>query len=298
MPRGSERAYRWAAAQIGRDARVVRSRPLKGGIASTVHDLTIERAGARTHVVLRRYQEPSPGNAEAIRREAAVLQMLDAHEISAPELIAFDAEGSDAGVSALLMTKLPGRVWLTPPDPDEWIRGLARQLCRIHALPPYGPPFERWWDDRVVEPPPWTDRPDAWRAAIEVYLSRLEPADPFFMHSDYQHFNLLWHRGSISGVLDWVWSWNGPCEIDVGHCALNLAVLFSAGWADRFRLAYEAESGRRCDPRWEIASLMSYVVNPEWPRFIPKQVAGRAPVDVEGMNARVDELLEATLRRL
>ena len=33
-------------------------------------------------------------------------------------------------------------------------------------------------------------------------------------------------------------------------------------------------------------------------RFIPIQVADRIPVDTEGMTARVEELLEATLRRL
>ncbi len=29
----------------------------------------------------------------------------------------------------------------------------------------------------------------------------------------------------------------------MGHCRLNLAVLYSANWAERFRLAYEAETG-------------------------------------------------------
>jgi hypothetical protein len=95
-----------------------------------------------------------------------------------------------------------------------------------------------------------------------------------------------------------VWSWNGPFELDVAHCELNLAVLFSADVADRFRLAYESVSGRVCDPRWSIASLMDYIGDGPWSEFIPKQVAGRAPLDVAGMNARVEELVERTLDRI
>ena len=40
------------------------------------------------------------------------------------------------------------------------------------------------------------------------------------------------------------------------------------------------------------------VPDEQWRRFIPVQVAGRAPVDTAGMTSRVEDLLEATLGRL
>jgi hypothetical protein len=117
-----------------------------------------------------------------------------------------------------------------------------------------------------------------------------------FIHRDFQHFNLLWAGGRLTGVVDWSVAASGPPEIDMGHCRLNLAVLYSADWAERFRLAYEAETGRRTDPWWDLQELAAY--DDAWRRFVPVQVGGRVPVDAAGMTARVKELVESALRRL
>ncbi len=72
-------------------------------------------------------------------------------------------------------------------------------------------------------------------------------------------------------------------------------MLFSADVADRFRDLYEAESGTRIDPWWDVLALLSYDAG--WREFIPIQVDGRAPVDSAGMTARLEEVLERALRR-
>ena len=87
-----------------------------------------------------------------------------------------------------------------------------------------------------------------------------------------------------------------PADVDVGHCRLNLAVLFSAEVAERFRLMYEAEAGRQVEPWWDVHQLLAY--GDDWPAFIPLQVAGRAPLDVPGMTGRVEKLLADGLARL
>jgi aminoglycoside phosphotransferase (APT) family kinase protein len=117
-----------------------------------------------------------------------------------------------------------------------------------------------------------------------------------FLHRDFQHFNFLWARGRLTGVVDWGAASTGPPAVDVGHCRLNLAVLFGASWAEQFRTAYESETGRGVDPWWDLHALASY--GDAWRRFIPLQVAGRAPVDIDGMTARVEEVMRGTLRRL
>ena len=37
---------------------------------------------------------------------------------------------------------------------------------------------------------------------------------------------------------------------------------------------------------------------PSWKQFLPIQIDGRAPLDVEGMTGRMEEVLERALRRL
>jgi hypothetical protein len=92
------------------------------------------------------------------------------------------------------------------------------------------------------------------------------------------------------------WLATGRADFDAGHCRLNLAVLFGADWAERLRLAYEAEAGGAIDPWWDLYAVTAY--SDDWRRFIPVQVAGRAPVDTAGMTSRVEDLLEAMLGRL
>jgi aminoglycoside phosphotransferase (APT) family kinase protein len=80
-------------------------------------------------------------------REAAALRLLEGTDVSAPCLIAVDADGSASGVPSVLMTRLRGRVVLAPPDIDSWLRQMAAALPRIHAARPSGSEM------------PWTYRP-------------------------------------------------------------------------------------------------------------------------------------------
>ena len=52
------------------------------------------------------------------------------------------------------------------------------------------------------------------------------------------------------------------------------------------------------DPWWELYALLNYGDGDGWAKAIPIQVAGRCPVDVAGMTARVEVAVETALRRL
>jgi aminoglycoside phosphotransferase (APT) family kinase protein len=230
----------------------------------------------------------------AVVREAAVLESLTAGAVPAPRVVAV-TNGHDAGgIPAVLMTRAPGRLQLAPPDPREWVREMAVMLARIHA----SPITARAWggpDLESASPPAWSRRPHLWETAHEAArLARFQ--HPRFMHGDYQHFNILWRRGRIAAVVDWVDAAHGPADIDVGHCRLNLAVLFSAELAEQFRHDYEREAGRTVDPKWDVTALLSF--SEDWHRGIPRQVGGRTAVDHGGMNLRVENLLQAAVARL
>ncbi|MGD0701885.1 MAG: phosphotransferase [Trebonia sp.] len=171
---------------------------------------------------------------------------------------------------------------------------MAATAAAIRDAPVAAAAFERWIDPAQLTVPATAVRPDVWRAAIEVLQSPHEQRTTCFVHRDFQHFNLLWARGRLTGVVDWSVASLGPPETDVGHCRLNLA--YSADWAERFRLAYAAETGRGTDPWWDLHLLAAY--GDAWPRFVPIQVGGRVPVGTAGMTARVEQPLELALGRL
>jgi aminoglycoside phosphotransferase (APT) family kinase protein len=139
-------------------------------------------------------------------------------------------------------------------------------------------------------------RPEVWRAAHHAISEKRPGTEPVLTHGDYQHFNVLWSRGRLSALVDWSFSCVASPDLDVGHCRLNLAVLYSPEIAERFRRMYESEAGRSVEPWWDIHQLLAY--SDSWSTFIPVQVAGRAPVDVRGMTARVEQLLVMAVSRL
>jgi aminoglycoside phosphotransferase (APT) family kinase protein len=276
----------------------VRRKRLTGGLTSIVHRLTVERNGRHEEYVLRWWVPDSEGEhwiARVVPLETAVLTKLEGCDIPAPRVVGSTTDAALGG-PALLMTLLPGKVHLMPRDREGWLRQMAEMLVRIHALPLDGKPFESWLDHSQLSPPMDASRADVWREAIALVAEGRPPARTCFLHRDYQHFNMLWSRERLTGVLDWIEACTGPPEVDVGHCRLNLTVLFSADVADRFHAMYEAESGHTVDTWWDVHALLSYGTS--WKQFLPIQIDGRAPLDVEGMTGRMEDVLERALRRL
>lgn len=313
--RPSPQALAWAERAAG--ARVVAWRRMTGGIISAVHRLTIDHGSYRDVLVLRQYELADSGTAALVRHEAAVLRALHGAGLPAPGPVAADAGGRESGGHpAILMTRLPGRPDVTPADPEGWLRQIAAMAVRISDVQVATGPFEARVDaaafttdgwrqrTRSLIPvsagtpviPPSATRPAVWEAAFAVLRQHAPEPAACFTHRDFQPFNLLWRRGRLTGVVDWTRSCTGPAGFDTGHCRLNLAVLFGADWAERLRLACEAEAGRAVDPWWDLYAVTAY--GDEWRRFIPVQMAGRAPVDTAGMTSRVEDLLEAALGRL
>ena len=274
-------------------------RRLMGGITSSIHRLAVEtRRGTRTQVVLRQWTasgwDTTDDAPQLVERERHVLVGLESTDIPAPRVLAVDPAGESTGVPALLMTRVPGRIDLTPTDPKAWVRQIAGMAARIHELDVDAKPYR--WKQRDVPVPPWASRSADWRAAADLVRGPAPAHAVRFAHGDYQHFNFLWQRGRLTGVVDWVVACRGPADVDVGHCRLNLAVLYSAELAADFLAAYEAYAGRRVDPYWDIRCATAPAFS-DWAAFIPIQVGGRARFDNAGMNRRVDDLLAAALRR-
>jgi len=275
----------------------VGSTRLSGGLTSNVHRLTVNRNGRLEAYVLRWWPPQSESQDwidRAVPLETAVLTTLERTDIPAPRVIGATTDPA-AGGPAVLMTRVPGRVYLMPRDRESWLRQMAHMLARIHALALDGRPFASWLDRSRLSPPPDASHVGVWRDAIALVAEERRPVRTCFVHRDYQHFNLLWMRGRLTGVVDWIEAGLGPPEIDVGHCRLNLTLLFSADVADRFRAMYEAESGHTVDAWWDVHALLSY--SPSWKAFLPIQIDRRAPFDAGGMTGRMEDVLLGALRR-
>jgi aminoglycoside phosphotransferase (APT) family kinase protein len=173
----------------------------------------------------------------------------------------------------------------------SWLGQLASTQAAIHAVADRVPArWNGWYDDGASLD--WLADRGLRDAAREAASGPLAGED-VLVHGDYQHFNVLWCRGRLSGVVDWPNAATGSRGSDVGHCRLNLAVLFDAGTARDYLTMYERAAGVRVDRRADLRALLCFDLG--WQRFIPRQVAGRASVDLPGMPDRVATAIRETL---
>jgi aminoglycoside phosphotransferase (APT) family kinase protein len=263
---------------------------LLGGITAAMDRITVDSPAGLKDVVLRRW----PGEdwtAGLVAREASALAAVRGHGVPAPQLLAMDEHGTETGVRCTLTSALTGQPDLSPVDMRSWLGQLATMQVAIHAVPVH--PQTRWngWYDGGASLDWLADRGlrDAAREAASAPLVTEE----VLVHGDYQHFNVLWRDGRLSGIVDWPNAATGNRGTDVGHCRLNLAVLFDARTAGDYLMMYERIAGVRVDRHADLRALLCFDL--EWQRFIPRQVAGRAPLDLAGMPGRVAAAIRGAL---
>ena len=293
----------WVGHRVHARAQVTAVVPLPGGITAHMDRITVDSPTGLKDVVLRRW--PEEGWTEGlVTREASALAAIRGHGVPAPQLLAMDEDGAETGVRCTLTSALTGQPDLTPPDMQSWLSQLATTQAAIHAVP--GHPQTRWdVCDGDGAPTPSPDRygiryrPLDWLADRGLRAAAREAAsgplgdEEVLVHGDYQHFNVLWRDDKLTGIVDWPGGATGNRGSDVGHCRLNLAVLFDATTAGDYLVMYERAAGVRVDRRADLRALLCFDL--EWQRFIPHQVAGRAPLDLAGMPGRVAAAIRGAL---
>jgi len=284
---------------LGRGARVTAVRRLRGGSSAAVHLLGVAgRAADPRWVVLRRFvraewliEEP-----DVAEREARVLDALRGTGLPVPECLALDATGAECDVPAVLMTRVPGRIELSPPDLPAYLARLAAFLPELHALGPVEglPTYRAWFRSRPFEPPAWSRRPELWHRANELASVPPPSTAVTLIHRDYHPANTLWRYGRLSGVTDWVNASNGPPGNDVAHCRVNLSALFGMDAADAFLAAYESIAGVEQHPYWDLLDALDTgpPASGQW------NDAGRTDLTSAVLRPRVEAYLEGLVRRL
>ena len=280
----------WVAHKVHPRARVTAVARLSGGLTADMDRITVDSPTGLKDVVLRRW--PSEDWAEGlVTREASALAAVRGRGVPAPQLLAMDEDGAETGARCTLTSALAGQPDLAPADMQSWLGQLATTQAAIHAVSDR--PHTRWdgWYD-VDAPLDWL--PDrGLRDAAREAASGPVVEEKVLVHGDYQHFNVLWSDGRLTGVVDWPNAATGNRGSDVGHCRLNLAVLFDTGTAGDYLVMYERAAGVRVDRRADLRALLCFDLG--WQRFIPRQVAGRAPLDLAGMPGRVAAAIRGAL---
>jgi aminoglycoside phosphotransferase (APT) family kinase protein len=284
-------------------ARVTAVTRIREATSCLMHDIEIADGRVKRHVVLRRFTDQQWVKLEpdVARREAQSLQHAARAGLPAPKLIAVDTHGERCGVPATLVTRIPGKVILSPADQDQWLRELAHAAAEIHRLDAAGFPwkYRRYNERDTLAVPAWSQQPQAWKKAIEMVNGPAPSYRECFVHRDYHPSNVLWESDLVSGVVDWVNGCRGPAGIDVAWCRHNLANLHSVQVADEFLERYIEVAGPefRYDPYWDLMSVVEMLPGP-LSMYEGWRVAGYPPITSTVMRERVDAYVASVVARL
>lgn len=232
------------------------------------------------------------------QHEAAALTIAARSPVPTPTLLAVDADGSQAGVPAVLMSAVIGAVVVTPDDGEIWLDGLAATLAKLHDIEAVGFPwsYRLWQDLESLAPPRWAADPDIWERTIDRVRAHERQPSAAFIHRDFHPANVHWLEGSVSGVVDWVNACLGPWEVDVAHCRLNLAAMHGLDAADGFALRYETLTGRSFSPVWDLNQVVEWL--PEAEVYPPWTELGLVGVDTATVRRRLERFAAHALDRL
>jgi aminoglycoside phosphotransferase (APT) family kinase protein len=288
----------WICQSLGCDA-PLRFVSLEGATSASLYKIIT--SGGESFVLRlftnRPWLEEEPDLAE---HEAAILVKATRANLPAPELIAYISQDSPFGIPAVLMSCLDGFVQLAPGDFNVWIRQLAQNMAKIHAVSAEGLPWRYFsWNEikKDASMPTWFKDQGLWRSILEVAHGHPLMANEVFIHRDYQPANVLWLNDRLAGVVDWVNGCRGNASVDVAHCRLNLALMYGLNVADKLLQAYEAEVGQfEHHPYWDMDAALSWMPDPDY--YEPWREFGLGDIPQRLLRERIKEFLHNASRRM
>ncbi len=198
--------------------------------------------------------------------EAALIEAARLADVTAPEVVAVLEEADGLG-SGFVMRALPGtadpKVILACDDPDGLLRGIARDLARIHSLRqtdvPAGVPVMDYRaaiaDLKAQFMEAGGDRPIIALGLKWLEDNCPEQVEPVLNHGDYRMGNLLVEGSGLTGVLDWEIAHFGDRHEDLAFGCMAVwrfarydRPALGLGSIADYLAAYEAEAGVTIDP--------------------------------------------------
>ncbi len=228
-------------AEIAPGAATPRVRPIGGGLAAATFAVDTT-AGDFVAKVYR----PTDDTASLEWERLAFAQRA---MVPVPEPVALDADGRWFGAPALVMSRLPGRADVRPTDLDGWLRQIAQALVAVHETDTAGAQGALLrpgnWGNREVEPPQSGTHSVLVDRSVEA-IRRHHPGpdgSSVLMHGDYHPGNIVWSRGTLTGVVDWSGARLGSRWFDLAYCRADVAVLFGMRGVRRLTEHYVGIAG-------------------------------------------------------
>jgi aminoglycoside phosphotransferase (APT) family kinase protein len=252
-----------------------------GSFSNYTHIVTAQLPdGSPRQIVVRRYKVfGNYDRGEKARREFKTFELLNQHQVPAPEALYLDEKGDVLEIPGIVTGFVEGKLLMdVPSEPLEWAHKLAKTLAKIHSIP-CGEEQQEFllkgnveasWVVKYDQPPTYMQNypggVDVWQLMRERYPG-IQTDIPVLLHIDYWSGNILWHANEISAVIDWEEAAYGDPAVDLAYARMNMILMGVPEAADEFLRLYESVRGCRVKNLgfWELAASVRPMTDPvDW----------------------------------
>jgi len=264
------------------EGRLVRVRPLSGGISAQMTALEIVGPDGETQrVVVRR--------GPALEKQFRLLSLTHAQGLATPRPLVFDAGGAVLSEPFLALTFQAGEMTFVLPDRATAMQQAAAQLAAIHSI-------DAAQVDFSFLPLHENEHSPAGATALETRhirgaLAKMGPPPQngaTLLHGDFWPGNWLWQDGRLAGVIDWEDAALGDPLVDLAISRLEVSWIYGREALDQFTRAYQAlmPLDYTALPYWDLraALRLARLVGDDlagWARFFGPY--GREDIMAEGL---------------
>ena len=264
---GGEDLWRWVQEQAG--GMIVDRRRLTSGNSRTTWAVDVRSSGGIVPLVVRvdTGDGPFSDTPLTLAREATVYRALGGHGVKIPRFYGFDER-----LGALAMARVPGG--------DEWsapvIDAVLAELAHLHTIDPAElslPGFgRRAIDDLKLWAQIARERVHPPSAVAELAIQLLrehfpgEPDRVVVVHGDSGPFNVLWHGGELSALLDWEFTHLGDPHDELAFITVRCGLfgLSLPDFGEHVRRSYTASTGVEIDPHrlryWQVMGVLRNLI--------------------------------------
>jgi aminoglycoside phosphotransferase (APT) family kinase protein len=220
--------------------------PLKGGISSGVAAFSVTCNDVEERMVLRElgaWALKRIANAAEVEFKLLATLKQQGYPTSTPYYLA----PPDAATPLLIVSYLPGSVYFTPADPQDYVTEMANALARIHALQADAFSFMPASAGEISHQIDWSpkrQKPVEDEPHIRGILKKSWPFDrqnpSVLLHGDFWPGNILWADDRLLAPIDWEDGGLGDPLLDIAVARQELAFAFDLEMADAFTEAYAA----------------------------------------------------------
>lgn len=227
---------------IDPDARLIRARPLQGGISAQMTAVELVDGNGHTQrwTVRCLSERTLRRNPHAAADQFRMLQLLHPLDIPTPAPIHLQPP-------CLVMSHIDGKPVYAPANIADFAAQAARQLAAIHQVNGRADDLTFLPDQSTRLAALLDDEPARLNDALDERLLRdtLRPVWPLpnrntavLLHGDFWPGNWLWQNGRFAAIIDWEDAERGDPLSDFAISRLDMRLIFGRGAQHAFTQAY------------------------------------------------------------